>query len=94
MSDLPQGREPYEYTDEVENIEFERDRLITALGRANAQVECLRGVAMALVEAMHPVLAAYRSTGGHVTDEQITAAWAAYDAARGTAAALPGEQKP
>lgn len=36
----------------------------------------------ALVEAVQPVLAAHRSTTGHVTKEQITDAWAAFDAAR------------
>lgn len=35
-----------------------------------------------LVDAMHPVLAAHRSDSGHVTGEQITAAWAAYDDTR------------
>lgn len=39
-------------------------------------------LAVQLVAAVEPLLAAYRSTGGHVTEEQVTAAWAAYDAAR------------
>lgn len=35
-----------------------------------------------LTDAVRPVLGAYRSTTGHVTERQITAAWAAFDAAR------------
>jgi hypothetical protein len=36
----------------------------------------------ALLTAVRPILAAHRSTDGHVTVEQVTEAWAAYDAAR------------
>ena len=33
-----------------------------------------------LKEAIKPILAAYNSDTGHITEEQITEAWAAYDA--------------
>jgi hypothetical protein len=32
--------------------------------------------------AIRTVLAAYRSTSAHITEEQITAAWAEYEVAR------------
>ncbi len=39
------------------------------------------GALAALVDASRPVFAAYRSTTGRITEEEITAAWAALDAA-------------
>lgn len=48
----------------------------------NEQVQESSRVLRDLVEAAHPVLAAHRSEATKVTGEQITTAWAAYDAAR------------
>lgn len=44
--------------------------------------ERLREPLVRLLHAVHPVLAAYRSTSAEITREQITAAWTAYDDAR------------
>lgn len=52
--------------------------------QANSAIEELERRANALDalrEAVKPVLTAYRHTGdGHITEEQITAAWKAFDA--------------
>lgn len=46
--------------------------------RADALGDALRS----LLHAVQPVLAAHRSTEAHVTEEQITKAWALYDHGR------------
>jgi hypothetical protein len=69
---------------------FDRDAAASGRPVSWRAVERDGGPIGELLDAVRPVLAAYRSTeAGHITKEQITRAWAAFDAVRG---ATPKEQ--